>query len=339
MIDAQQDLFVFEMANNHGGSVDHGLAIIDAVARLADRFGIRAAVKLQYRELDSFIHPDFRHRSDVPHLKRFIETRLSDNDRRALIEAIRAAGLIVMVTPFDEASVRACLDHNVDIIKVASCSVDDWPLLRAVAATDRPVVVSTAGASMATLDRVMALMSARVHPCALMHCVGVYPCAPDAAHMARLTALQQRYPGTVVGYSGHEAPDDVMVVCAAVSRGATILERHIGIESPQTPLNQYSVTPDQAARWIEAARVARAINAEAPPADVVERERASLRSLARGVFVARAVEPGDVVTGADVFFAMPCLPNQMTSGAFDDAGSRVTATRAYAAGDPLAAEH
>ena len=72
-----EDLFIFEMANNHQGSVEHGLRIIEAMAGIAKRRGIRAGVKLQYRDLDTFIHPDYAARTDVKHIPRFLGTRLT----------------------------------------------------------------------------------------------------------------------------------------------------------------------------------------------------------------------------------------------------------------------
>ena len=69
------DLYIFEMANNHQGSLEHGLAIVDACARIARHHQVHAGVKLQLRELDSFIHPDFQARDDVPHIPRFQSTR------------------------------------------------------------------------------------------------------------------------------------------------------------------------------------------------------------------------------------------------------------------------
>ncbi len=94
------NLYVFEMANNHQGSVEHGLRIIEAAARISHTPKIRGAVKLQFRDLDSFIHPDFKGRADVAHIPRFESTRLDTDDMHRLTEAIRAAELIPIATPF-----------------------------------------------------------------------------------------------------------------------------------------------------------------------------------------------------------------------------------------------
>ncbi|MCC8189564.1 MAG: N-acetylneuraminate synthase family protein, partial [Planctomycetes bacterium] len=122
-----QDLVIFELANNHQGSLDHGLRIIEAVGIAAAKYRIRGSVKLQYRDLDSFIHPSVVGRKDVKHIPRFLSTRLTAEQFSRLVQGIRDAGLLPMCTPFDETSVDRCLDHGMEILKIASCSADDWP--------------------------------------------------------------------------------------------------------------------------------------------------------------------------------------------------------------------
>ena len=73
------DLFIFEMANSHQGDVEHGKDIIHEMGKIARKYNINAAVKLQYRNLDNFIHPDYVNRTDVPHVPRFMSTRLMIN--------------------------------------------------------------------------------------------------------------------------------------------------------------------------------------------------------------------------------------------------------------------
>jgi N-acetylneuraminate synthase len=124
-----EDLFVFEMANSHQGSVEHGIDIIKAMSRIARKYNIKAAVKLQYRNLETFIHPDYKDRTDVKHIPRFMSTRLNFDQFTQLVDAIHDEGLIAMSTPFDEDGVDWCMDQGIDIIKVASCSALDWPLL------------------------------------------------------------------------------------------------------------------------------------------------------------------------------------------------------------------
>src|SRR3989344_362387 len=111
MTDLFKDLFILEIANNHQGSVEHGKNLIRQAARVAHKYGIKAGIKFQYRDLDTFIHPDFKERNGVPHISRFMETRLSDEQFVDLFNTVREEGMSVIVTPFDEASVQKCIDH------------------------------------------------------------------------------------------------------------------------------------------------------------------------------------------------------------------------------------
>lgn len=71
------NLFIFELANNHQGSVQHGLDMIHALGENTRKYQINAAVKPQYRELDTMIHPDYINRTDVKHIPLFLSTRLT----------------------------------------------------------------------------------------------------------------------------------------------------------------------------------------------------------------------------------------------------------------------
>jgi N-acetylneuraminate synthase len=329
------DLFTFEMANNHQGSVAHGVKIVEAVARIARTHRIHAAVKLQLRELDSFVHPDFRGRPDVPHVPRFEATRLSLPDLRQLVAAIRDEGLVVMATPFDEASVGTCLDLGVQVLKVASCSATDWPLLAAVAEARRPVVASTGGLSIYDIDNLVSFFRKRVPGFALMHCVSLYPTPVERSELGFLEKMMRRYPYLRVGYSGHEAPDDTDVVTAAVAKGARLLERHVGVPTDDVKLNAYSLDPAQAERWVLAALRARAICGRQGARDVSQEEVDALRSLQRGVWARRPLRSGEPIRSEDVFFAMPCTPGQLTSGEFGRLRTHYAASRDYAAGEAL----
>ena len=326
-------LFVFEMANNHQGDVEHGLRIVSEMGRIAGRHGIQAAVKLQYRDLDTFIHPEYAGRSDVKHVGRFEATRLPARDFHRLVTATRHAGMLSVVTPFDEASVDLCLEHEVDILKVASCSALDWPLLEAVAAAGKPVICSTGGKTIHDIDKIVSFFDHRyVKDLGLLHCVGLYPTPNAQVQMRFMQRMQERYRRLSVGYSGHEAPDNLDVVKAAVALGARILERHVGLAREGDPLNAYSLGPEQAERWVEAALATREICGAVREKTITPEEIRSLHQLTRGAFARRAVKAGEPLNGDDVFFAMPCGEGQTTSGEFQDG---MTASRDYAPNEAL----
>lgn len=327
-------LFIFEMANNHQGSVEHGRRIIDAMAEITARHHINAGVKFQFRDLDTFIHPAFRDRKDVQHISRFMSTRLTRDEFADLVAYTKERGLLAIATPFDEASVQLCLDFDLDIIKVASCSVSDWPLLEAVAGAGKPVITSTGGASLADIDKVVSLFSHKGGAFGLMHCVGVYPTPPELLHLSVIRRLRRRYPGVPIGYSGHEAPDALEPVIVAVSTGALLLERHVGVKTSEVKLNAYSMNPEQTEAWVEAAKRAWIIGGEEQKS-VSHEEQSSLDSLKRGTYVRRPVQRGQVIARDDVYFAVPLQEGQMTSGEFGVYRATFTASRDYHTDEPV----
>ena len=299
-------LFIFELANNHMGRVEHGLRIIQECGAVIRDFDFRFAFKLQFRNLETFIHPDYQKRMDIKHVKRFQETRLSDLDFEVLIAEMRRFGFIPMCTPFDEESVSKIEMQGIEIIKVASCSFSDWPLLERIAASDKPVVASTAGALPEDVDRVVSFFEHRQRPLSLMHCVGEYPTPHEHYNLNQIDYLRRRYPSIPIGYSTHESPDETMAVRLAVAKGAVLFEKHVGVPTPEWPLNPYSASPDQLRAWLRAAQEAFVMCGSSDGRVTAGNgERESLNSLRRGVFIKRAVRAGQVVNDDDVFFAFP----------------------------------
>lgn len=327
------NLFIFEMANNHQGDVEHGLKIIKAMGKIARKYGINAAVKFQYRDLDTFIHPGFRNRKDVLHVERFLQTQLSETDFMTMISAVYDEGMTTMCTPFDEISVSAILDHGIQIIKVASCSANDWPLLEVTAKARKPVICSTGGKSTYDIDNIVSFFSHRDVDFALLHCVGIYPTPNEAVQLNFMSRMMRRYPYIKVGYSGHETPDNFDVVKVAVAKGASILERHVGVETDRIKLNKYSMNPEQTDNWVASALEARRICGEdGSEKRITQAELDSLLSLARGVYTRNPITKGKTICPEDVFFAMPCAEGQTTSGEYQET---MTASRDYKSNVPI----
>lgn len=333
------ELYIFEMANNHQGKLSHGKAIVNYLKDIKDEFGINAAVKLQYRDLwpePNFIHPDYRDREDVKHVPRFLSTRLTDTEFIELIDCIKSTGLKAIVTPFDEASVDKCIAHEVDVIKVASCSVKDWPLLEKISGTNKPVIISTGGAVLAEIDNVVNYFIHNHKDFALMHCVGVYPCPNELLDMSWVSRLSKRYPSIPIGYSGHESPENYDVVKVAVSMGAKLLERHVGLEAKDITLNKYSMGPKQVRSWINSAIQTKAIIGQPAEKNVSNTEIESLNTLKRGVFAKKKIKKGEMISSENTFFSMPYVKKeQVDSGYFKEKWNYFTATKNYNINEPI----
>ena len=148
-------LFVLEMANNHMGDVNHGIKIINEFGKITKKYSFNFGFKLQYRDLNTFIHKSFKKRNDLKFIKRFSETKLKENEFKKLIKCMKKNGFIPICTPFDEKSVDKIIKHKFEIIKIASCSFNDWPLLEKISKTNKPIIASTAGATSDEIEKVV----------------------------------------------------------------------------------------------------------------------------------------------------------------------------------------
>ena len=325
-------LIIFEMANNHQGDVGHGKRIIREYSRFAGEYDFDFAFKFQYRNLEAIIHPLYRNRTDLKFIRRFMETALTEEEFLELKEECAIFGFKTMCTPFDEDSVKLIVKHGYDYLKIASCSVKDWPLLDAVAGSSRmPVIVSTGGAEITDVENIVSFFQHRDRELALMHCVGIYPTADCDFTLNRIDWFHERFPGITVGFSTHEEPADFLPVVAAVAKGAVLFEKHVGVETADIKLNLYSATPRQTGQWLAHLEQALALCGVRTLAEyrVSEKEKQGLKDLKRGVFARRLIRRDEKFSLQDVFLAMPAQDNQMTADDFSLLNKSMSVNRTF----------
>jgi sialic acid synthase SpsE len=310
-----EDLFVLEMASNHQGSLERGLRIVDQFSKIVRFNNVRAAIKLQFRDLDNFIHKDFINRTDIRYVKRVSDTKLTKEEFSTLVEAIRGAGCIPMATPFDEKSVDLCVEFNMPIIKVASADNNDWTLLEKIAKTRTPVIVSTGGMTKKDLDDLVSFFANRNVLLALNHCVAAYPHEDAEAELGQIDYLRNRYPDLVIGYSCHEYHDWTSSVQIAAAKGAKTFERHVDINDDGFQVATYSSLPHQIDTWFKAWKKAKEMIGNSGPERRVplDREVAYLDSYVRGVYAKRDLQKGNLLTEDDVYLAIPLQKKQISS--------------------------
>jgi len=309
-----EDLFVLEMANNHLGSVERGLKIIDAYSRVVRFNNVRAAIKLQIRNVDTFIHRDFRERTDIRYIKKTMDTRLTQDEYQTLVTAIRKGGCIPMATAFDEGSVDMCIELGLPVMKVASSDLNDWFLLEKIANVNRPVIVSTGGSSIKDMDELVTFFDNRHIPLAINHCVAMYPTEDNELEMNQLDFLKQRYPTHTIGFSTHEYHDLTTSIAIAYAKGARTFERHIDIEDGGVTVTPYNSLPEQIDVWFQTWQKVRAM-CGAPGTqrrNIPEKEMRYLDSLVRGVYAKRDLNVGDIIRDEDVYMAVPLQKEQLS---------------------------
>jgi sialic acid synthase SpsE len=312
--DIFNELLVLELANNHLGKLERGLKIIQDFGRVVRYNGVKAAIKLQFRDVDTFIHKDFRHRTDIRYVKKTIDTRLTAEEYGVLVEAIRQSSCLRMATPFDEASVDLCQALNIDIIKIASSDLNDWVLIEKIAKIRKPVIASTGGSTIKDVDDLVKFFDNRSIPLALNHCVSLYPTEDRDLNMNQIDYLIHRYPGHVIGFSTHEYRDWTYSMVIAWAKGARTFERHVDIDGDGVTITPYCSRPEDVDRWFRAFLKAKEM-CGAPGTEkriCSEKEVQYLDGLVRGVYARHDLPPGHALTDDDVYLAIPLQKGQIS---------------------------
>jgi sialic acid synthase SpsE len=316
--DIFEDLFVLEMANNHWGDMDRGLKIIQSFGQVVRFNNVRAAIKLQFRDVDNFIHKDFIQRDDIRYIKKTLDTKLSKENLAVLVNNVRKVGCITMTTPFDEASVDLAVELDIQILKIASSDLNDWPLIEKIAKTKKPVIVSTGGSSLKDMDDLVTFFEKRNIPLAINHCVSLYPSEDNQLEINQVDFLKSRYPNHVIGYSTHEYTSWDYSLMIAYAKGARTFERHIDIEYGDVKVSPYCSLPHQVDTWFKALHKVKEMcgnngsSKRIPPREEIE----YLDALVRGVYLKRDLPEGYVIKhetiDQDIYLAIPLQKGQIS---------------------------
>ena len=218
---------IAEIGLNHNGDVEIAKQLIDVARRAgAD------AVKFQKRTPEIATPAHMR---DVPretpwgtmsYLEYRYRVEFGRDEYVEIGDYATLAGLDWFASPWDVPSVDFLEDLNVVAHKVASASLTDTALLEALRATGKPIILSTGMSTLEQIDRAVEVLGRE--NLILLHATSTYPMEPDEANLRVIPALQQRYAGVPVGYSGHER--GLQISLAAVALGAVAVERHITLD-------------------------------------------------------------------------------------------------------------
>ena len=238
---------IAELSANHNGSLERALSTIDqAKACGAD------AIKLQTYTADTMTIdcdlPDFMIKGGLWNgyklydLYKWAETPFEWH--KQLFSHARKIGITVFSTPFDESAVDLLEDLNTPAYKIASFEAVDLPLIRYVAKTKKPIIMSTGMASEEEINE--AVVTAREAGCKqllLLHCISSYPAPIEQANIKQISNLSERF-NVITGLSDHTLGTTVAI--AAVSQGACLIEKHFTLSrKDKGPDSDFSLEPEE----------------------------------------------------------------------------------------------
>jgi sialic acid synthase SpsE len=242
-------LVVAEIGNNHDGSVRQAGRLIEAAAEAgAD------AVKLQTHIADAEMLPST---PTPPHFDepRYAFTKrmeLSLDDHLSLKAAAEERGLLFFSSPFSVDAVELLEQVGVPAYKVASGEVTNPPLLEAVAATGKPVLLSTGMSGLDEIAGAVDVFRRAGSDVVVLQCTSTYPCPPEAVNLRAMTAMGERL-GCLYGLSDHTP--DIYTAIGAVALGASVVEKHFTLSKRlYGPDHHASLEPDELRRLVEGVR-------------------------------------------------------------------------------------
>lgn len=300
---------IAEMSGNHNQSLDRALEIVDAAARSGAH-----ALKIQTYTPDTMtLDLDERefHIADPKSLwagsslyALYGQAYTPWEWHRPIFERARELGLIPFSTPFDGTSVDFLEDLGVPCYKIASFENTDLPLIQRVAATGKPLIISTGMATAAELDEtVRAARGAGATQIVLLKCTSTYPATPTKTNLRTIPHLRELF-GCEVGLSDHTMGTGVAV--ASVALGATVIEKHFTLRRADGGVDStFSLEPDEMSHLVEETERAWQALGQVSygPTDA---EMPSLQ-FRRSLYIVRDLAAGDELTAENVRAIRPGL--------------------------------
>jgi pseudaminic acid synthase len=308
-VEGRRPWIIAELSGNHNGSLERALALVDAAAAA----GVDA-IKLQSYTADSmtidldrdeFLIDDPRSPwRGYTLYQLYREASTPWEWHEPLFERAHRHGLAAFSTPFDEQAVDRLEQLDPPAYKIASFESGDLPLIRKVAATGRPLLISTGMATLAELaETVETARSAGASQLILLKCTSSYPAPPDASNLATITTLKDLF-GCDIGLSDHTL--GIGVAIAAVALGASVVEKHFTLDRSDGGVDSaFSLEPAEMAQLVrECHAAASAIGTSQFGTGKAEEASAPHR---RSLYIVRDMQAGERLTSDNLRRIRPGL--------------------------------
>lgn len=304
----KQAIFIAEIGMNHNGDSELALRMIEGAGRAgADAVKFQTFVPEYMNSVYTSSLIEFgiereRNLDQINFLKRYV---LSRDAYRDLLNFSRDNQIVFFSSPFDVDSVALLEDLGVPLYKVASSEVTNHLLLREIARTEKPVIMSTGISEEGEIERAIdMLVSHGTKEIVLMHCVSLYPAPRERMNLRRIQSLRRRF-NLEVGFSDHSS--DWRAVEAAAGLGARIFEKHFTLErGMDCPDRDVSIGPEEFREMKDSVEMILQMQGDGHISyDNSEKEVA--KSARRSLFARRDIPAGKVLEVDDVIPKRPGL--------------------------------
>lgn len=251
---------IAEMSGNHNGSLEKALALVDAAAAAgADALKIQTytadTMTLDISEGEFFIEDPNSLWKGESLYNLYQKAHTPWDWHKPIFDRCRERGMIGFSSPFDASAVDFLQTLNVPAFKIASFEIVDIPLIRKVAATGKPMIMSTGMSTEQEIaEAIQAARSANCGPLILLKCTSSYPADPKDSHLNTIPYLKEKF-GVYTGLSDHTLGTAAAV--ASVALGAVAIEKHFTLSRAEGGVDSaFSLEPDELRRLVEETRLA-----------------------------------------------------------------------------------
>ncbi len=306
---AYPPFIIAEMSGNHNQSLQRALEIVEAAARSGAQ-GLKIqtytadTMTLDLSEREFFIADPDSPWKGTSLYELYQKAHTPWEWHEPIFDRARELGMIPFSTPFDESSVEFLEELNVPCYKIASFENTDLPLIRRVAATGKPIIISTGMASIAELDEtVRAAQDAGCNELILLKCTSTYPATAENTHIRTIPHMRELF-NCEVGLSDHTL--GVAVSLASIALGATVIEKHFTLDRADGGVDStFSMEPDEMSSLVqESERAWQALGRIRYGATEAEKKSMAFR---RSIYIVENVKAGDVLTSENLRCIRPGL--------------------------------
>ena len=306
--DNQQPFIIAEMSGNHNQSLDRALAIVDAAAEAgAD------AIKLQTYTADTmtinakhnlFYIDDQKSLWKGKNLYELYQIAHTPWDwHKAIFERAKSKGMLAFSSPFDASAVDFLEELEVPVYKIASFENTDHPLLKKVAATGKPVIMSTGMTNLSDIDESVRILKENgCKDLVLLKCTSTYPASADTCNLMTIPHLQQMFGDIVVGLSDHTM--GIGAPLAAIALGARVIEKHFTLDRSDGGVDStFSLEPAELKMLVTESE--RAFRALGKVQYGIQKTEKSSKRFKRSIYIVKDMKIGEPFTAANLRIIRP----------------------------------
>lgn len=301
----QPAFVIAELGNNHQGSLDTCVEMIEAAARAG-----ASAVKLQKRSNKDLYAPSL---FNAPYVnensfgstygshREFLE--FGKEEYLTCIEVARKNDIVFFATAFDFKSADFLADLDVPAFKIASGDLRSTPLIKHIASYKKPIILSTGGGTLEDIDRAVEVIENENVPYAILQCTAAYPPSFEQLDLRVIETFKLRYRNAIIGYSGHDSGLAMSLVAYAL--GARVIEKHFTLNrAMQGTDHAFSLEPEGMRKLVRDLNRARVAFGDGTKR-TFESEVAPVRKMGKSVYASRKIAKGEVILESDIEFRSP----------------------------------